>query len=96
MFLLGVFVSCTPVRNVDSGLTSETQKDTSTEQTNSGEQYPDSTLPEDIRISFQIATTEEAQYIHTVHGNHFDASGNRFFDAEFYMIYRFPIVQTFT
>lgn len=55
-----------------------------------GEAPPEATLPDDIRISFCVATQEEAPYLYEVHGNHFDMAGNRFFDAQFYLVYRFP------
>ena len=54
------------------------------------EQPPVATLPDDISVIFYTATQEEAEYIYDNYGDRFDTVNNRFFDQNFYMVYRFP------
>ena len=86
---LGTLLSCTPTPEqppVDKEDPS-TDGDTTPEQP---ETPPESTLPDDISVIFYTDTEEEKPYIHDISGNHFDTTNNRYFDQNFYIVYRFP------
>ena len=85
---LGTLLSCAP----DTPSDTEQPDDTPDvpEVDDEPEQPPQSTLPDDISVVFYTATEDEAPYIYDNNGDRFDTNGNRFFDQNFYMIYRFP------
>lgn len=89
VMLSGAMFACAPVTPPTDDNTPD-QGDTPGEDQPPEETPPASTLPDDISISFYVATEEEKPCLHQVSGNHFDPSGNRFFDQNFYLIYRFP------
>lgn len=82
-------LSCTPDVPFDTEQPDPTP-DTPTDPDPTPEQPPVSTLPDDINVVFYTDTEDEAPYIHDVNGNHFDPSHNRYFDQNFYLVYRFP------
>ena len=82
-------LSCTPDVPFDTEQPDPTP-DTPTDPDPTPEQPPVSTLPDDINVVFYTDTEDEAPYIHDVNGNHFDTSHNRYFDQNFYLVYRFP------
>ncbi len=85
--ICGLLAACAPDK---TPITNSTPSVPNAPDTPAGDRVPDATLPDDIRISFSVGSAGEAAHVHIIHGDHFDASGNRFFDAEFYLIYRFP------
>ena len=82
------FLSCAPDVPFDTQQPEE--QDTPPVDDPTPEQPPESTLPDDISVVFYTATEEETAYIYDNNGDRFDTANNRFFDQEFYMVYRFP------
>ena len=82
-------LSCAPDVPFDTEQPPDPAPDISEEEP-TPEQPPVSTLPDDISVAFYTATDEEGAYIYDINGNHFDTANNRYFDQNFYIIYRFP------
>ncbi len=89
--LLGAVPSCTPADEPQDPAVGEQPEDGGhTPPADEPQVPPTATLPDDVSVSFYVATDEEKPYIYSINGDHFDTSGNRFFDANFNLVYRFP------
>ena len=91
MMCIGTLAACTPAdETVPDGEEPPINDGEDTPPDETPETPPEATLPDDISVVIYTGTEEEKPYIYENNGDRFDTNNNRFFDMNFYIVYRFP------